>query len=101
MKRGDGGTLVEIETGYEKAISRSRLSVERNASLLEVTVPIGVIRSLSTVRSLSPLRSARGSTPVLRAMPEPEPPTSLRGIELMLMAAIILVFVASLAVAVT
>ncbi len=96
MKRESGGGLVEVETGYEKAVSRKRLSVERNSSLIEVTVPIGVIRSLANTQPLPMKRSARGSA----LMPaQPAPPPALRRVEVALMTAIVLVLSASTIVA--
>ncbi len=108
MKRG-GHDLVEIETGYEKAISRSKLAVERNTNLLQVTVPIGVVRSLTGLRPLSPRRSARGSTGTLAAtrfapaiapaIMTDKPRRTLRRLEIALVAAIACVSAVSFAVA--
>lgn len=96
MKRETG--RVEIASGYEKAVTRSRQSIERNTRLLEVTVPIGVIRSLATVRGLPTSRAARGSAPVWGVAPPPGPMLGRR--ERGLLAAIALVLAACLVVAV-
>jgi hypothetical protein len=102
MKSG-GVSLVNIESDYEKAISRSKLAVERNTRLLQVTMPIGVIRALARVRPLNARACARGSVAMLEhrtqaVLVEPGPRT-FRRVELALLFAISCVFAAAVFVA--